>query len=77
MTNETKLWLMIQEYRKDSQKRKELLKKAIKSEDALAFILNMLILTSDFNSPSVKILDSLIEDSEYFGIDLDALSNNQ
>ena len=77
MTNETKLWLMIQEYRKDSQKRKELLKKAIKSEDALAFILNMLILTSDFNSPSVKILDSLIEDSEYFGIDLDDLSNNQ
>ena len=74
MTNETK---MIQEYREDFQKRKELLKKAIKSEDALAFILNMLILISEFDSPSVKILDVLIENSEYFGIDLDDLSNNQ
>lgn len=68
MTNETK---MIQEYREDFQKRKELLKKAIKSEDALVFILDRLIFRSDFKSPRSKIMDFLIENSEYFGIDLD------
>ena len=67
MTNETK---MIQEYREDFQKRKELLKKAIKSEDALVYILNRLISRCDYNS-SVKILDFLMEHSEYFGIEPD------
>ena len=67
MTNETK---MLQEYREDFQKRKEFLKKAIKSEDALVFILDRLIFRND-NSSSVKILDVLIEHQEYFGIDLD------
>ena len=68
MTNETK---MIQEYREDFQKRKELLKKAIKSEDALVFILDRLIFRSDFKSPRSKIMDFLIENSEYFGIEPD------
>ena len=67
MTNETK---MSQEYREDLQKRREFLKKAIKSEDALVYILNRLISRCDYNS-SIKILDFLMEHSEYFGIDLD------
>ena len=68
MTNETK---MSQEYREDLQKRREFLKKAIKSEDALVFILDRLIFRSDFHSSRSKIMDFLIENSEYFGIDLD------
>ena len=68
MTNETK---MSQEYREDFQTRREFLKKAIKSEDALVFILDRLIFRSDFKSPRSKIMDFLIENSEYFGIDLD------
>ena len=67
MTNETK---MSQEYRHDLQKRREFLKKAIKSEDALVYILNRLISRCDYNS-SVKILDFLMEHSEYFGIEPD------
>lgn len=66
MTNENK---MIQEYREDLQKRKEFLKKAIKSEDALVFILDRLIFRSDFNSSRAKILDFLIENQEYYGIE--------
>lgn len=72
MTNENK---MLQEYRNlsllDLQKRKEFLKKAIKNEDALVFILDRLIFRSDFNSSSIKILDFLIENAEYYGIEPD------
>jgi hypothetical protein len=68
MTNENKT---LQEYREDFQKRDELLKKAIKSEAALVFILDRLIFRSDFNSSRFKILDFLIENQEYFGIEPD------